>query len=234
MPMAKTGFARPAQQGAEGRRPKVFRADALFSKGGEGMRRQRWTKADKLEMLLFACILLGWMQASNAYQGCIAFGIFASFAFLILLAGTSMVKSYGARKSVLACIVLACLLECAALYAALPADTYAEGRARMEERWLAGYGNVELMGETRDYIGYFTGYETDSTAQRFFHKIAGRSDGPVLRRRPYVYIFGADKDIIACIYDPFSGQSRIGTLKNARNTDWKKLLVMGGYPWTEG
>lgn len=195
---------------------------------------RKWTKADKIELVLVACILFAWTRLSNVYQDCMPFGIFVAFAFVILLVGSILVKSYGARRGVIAGIGLAVLLECAALYALLPTDTYAKGRLKMEERWLADYGNVELMAETRNYIGYFTGYETENTAQRFFNKITGRDGEPVLRRRPYVYIFGADRDIIACIYDPFDGQSRIGTLKNVRNTDWQKLLVMGGYPWTEG
>lgn len=195
---------------------------------------RKWTKADKIVLVLFACILFAWMRLSDVYQNCMSFEIFIFFAFIILAAGSILVKSYSARRGVIAGIGLAVLLECAAVYALLPADTYAEGRLKMEERWLSEYGNVELMAETRNYVGYFTGYETENTAQRFFNKIAGQSDEPVLRHSPYVYIFGADRDIIACIYDPFDGRSRIGTLKNVRNKDWQKLLVMGGYPWTEG
>lgn len=196
--------------------------------------RRKWTKADKIELVLFAGILFAWMRLGDVYQDCMSFEIFMFFAFLILWAGSILVKSYGARKSVIAGIGLAVLLECAAVYAILPADTYAEGRLKMEERWLAEYGNVELMAETRNYVGYFTGYETESTVQRFFNKIAGRSDEPVMRRRPYVYIFGAGNDIAACIYDPFSGESRIAVLKDMRFLDWKQTLASGDLNWKEG
>lgn len=196
--------------------------------------RRKWTKADKIELVLFAGILFAWMRLGDVYQDCMSFEIFMFFAFLILWAGSILVKSYGARKSVIAGIGLAVLLECAAVYAILPADTYAEGRLKMEERWLAEYGNVELMAETRNYVGYFTGYETESTVQRFFNKIAGRSEEPVMRRRPYVYIFGAGNDIAACIYDPFSGESRIAVLEGMRSLDWKQELVSGGLEWKEG
>lgn len=194
---------------------------------------RRWTKTDKTLFLVYAGVIAGFAHLNNAYQGCISFQPFLILAFVLLFAGGILIKNLGARKSVVAGLGAAFLLECAAIYAVLPADTYAEGWKKMEERWLGGYGNVELMAETKNYVGYFTGYETESTARRFVNKITGRSDEPVIRRRPYVYIFGADKDIIACIYDPFDGRSRIGTLKNVRNTDWQKLLVMGGYGWEE-
>lgn len=194
---------------------------------------RKWTKADRTLLLIYACIIAGGAQLSNTYQGCISFGFFLFLAFAIFLLGSILVNNLGARKSVLAGIGVAFVLECAALYAVLPEETYAEGQRTMQEYWLSEYADVELMGETRNYVSYFTGGDTESIVERFVNKITGRSGAPVLLRRPYVYIFGADRDIAACIYDPFSGESRIAVLRDMRFGDWKQALVMGGYGWEE-
>lgn len=239
--MAKTGFARPVQQGAEEEEPPGF---CRFSGRTEGCRpffkykgavmRRRWTKTDKTLFLVYAGVIMCFARLNSTYQSCVDFQPFLVLAFVLVFAGGILIKNMGGRKSVFAGIAAAVLLECAAVYAILPADTYAEGGLRMQERWLEGYGAVELMGETGNFIGFFTGYDTENAAQRFFNRITGRSEKPVFCRRPYVYVFGAGNDIAACIYDPFSGESRIAVLEGMRFLDWKQELVSGNLEWTKG
>ena len=89
--------------------------------------RRRWTKTDKTLFLVYAGVIMCFARLNSTYQSCVDFQPFLVLAFVLVFAGGILIKNMGARKSVFAGIAAAVLLECAAVYAILPADTYAEG-----------------------------------------------------------------------------------------------------------